>query len=811
MIRNYLTTALRALTRDGSFAAINISGLAVGMAVCLLMLLFVRQHWLKDQFHSDPDQVHRITTVLPNGKHFAAAPPPVGDALAETGTGVDEIAQIWQYGGALLQRGPNRFEELFLFADPAFFEVFDGFQLAQGDKSQALDRPNQAVLSSAMADKLFGNSDPMGQTFTVRSVNLSEAREIKVAGVLEERPRDEPSHLSTDVILSSATVGADHEWVFANDWRTLSRNYAYVRLNETTAPADLQAQLNDLAETHYADDEDRFAFNLQPMSAIALNEADGPTWNSIYGAHTLDLFLAYVLIGLGVVVLFAAAFNYVNLTVARSLRRAKEVGVRKAIGAGRHQVAGQFLVESILLALAATGGAALLLTALVPAFKSLYSMRFLDPGLTFDPFAEPVLIVLLPAFGLIVGTVAGAYPAWTLSRPQPTNVLSGNPSSGSVWKGFWRVRLRKSLVGLQIVFALIVMVSTALLYQQSQTIRNASHGFETDQLFTVALEDVDYGAFRQQAQLVPGVKNVTGMKDIFMGGNHDFRALTRPGHTDTVEVEYFATDSTFSQVTEIKISASVPDLSDVYASGTAVILNEPAVSKLGFPTANAALGQDVKMGKKGPYRIAGIASGVWFDGRDAARIEPFALQFAPDQIRHALVHVANGQETRDVMASLEPTWASLDSAYSYAPTSYAEIKQGAYGPYQDLALLTGSAAFLALFIACLGLAALAAYIAQTRVKEIGIRKALGASEWSIVRRLTAGHAWVLAGAAAVGAPLAWIAGIRVWQPLFSQALAPSLPMVTGSILALGTVVLLVVGLQAWRAAIISPVEALRDE
>lgn len=183
----------------------------------------------------------------------------------------------------------------------------------------------------------------------------------------------------------------------------------------------------------------------------------------------------------------------------------------------------------------------------------------------------------------------------------------------------------------------------------------------------------------------------------------------------------------------------------------------------------------------------------------------------PDRLRYALVHVASGRDTRQVMESLEPVWASLGSAYPYAPRSYADMKHNSYGPYQDLAFLTGSVAFLALIIACLGLAALAAYIARTRLQEIGIRKALGASEWMVVRRLTSGHAWVLAGAAAVGAPLAWIAGAQIWQPLFPQTLTPSVPMVAGSIAVLGAVVLVVVGVQAWRAAIISPVQALRDE
>lgn len=627
MIRNYVTTALRALARDGSFAAINISGLAVGMAVCLLMLLFVRQHWLKDQFHSNPDRVQRVTTVLPDGKHYAAAPAPVGTALQQRSTGVASVARIWQSSGALIERGPNRFEEVYMYADPSFFDVLDGFELAEGSESTALSAPDQAVLSSEMARKLYGTVNATGRTFTLRGAALSDPREITVTGVLEKRPRDEPSHLSTNIILSSATVPAGHRWVFADDWETVSRNYTYVRLREAAQPEDLQTLLNELSETHYAGDETRYQFNRQSLSDIALSPSGGPTWNSIYGSNTLNRFLAYVLVGLGLVVLIAAAFNYVNLTVARSLRRAKEVGVRKALRAGRHHVAGQFLVESILLALGATVAAALLLNALVPAFKSLYSIRFLDPGLTFNPIAEPVLIVLLLAFGLLVGGVAGAYPAWALSRPEPTDVLSDSPSSRSIWKGFWRVRLRKSLVGIQIVFAIIVTVSTALLYQQSQTIRNADHGFETEQLFTVALEDVDYASFKQQAQQVVGVEDVTGMKDIFMGGNHDFRALTRPGQTDSVEVEYFATDSTFTRVADLNLSDRLPDLGQAYASGTAVVLNQASASALGFQQPRAALGQDVRIDSAGPYRVVGIADDVWFDGRDAARIEPFVLRY----------------------------------------------------------------------------------------------------------------------------------------------------------------------------------------
>ena len=813
MLKNYLKTAVRTLWRDRRFAAINVSGLAVGMAVCLLMLLFVRQHWRKDRFHAGADRIHRVTTVLPDGKHFAAAPPPVGPALERRGAGVESVARLWQSAGALLRHGQDRFEERYLYADSSFFNVFDGFELARGSEALALAEPNTAVLTPQMARKLFGEKDPVGQTITLEAAGVDEAREVMVTGVLEKRPSDEPTHLGFEALFSSATVDNDDQWVFGDRWKGLSRNYTYLLLEKGARSSNVESHLANIAERFYPSERERYQFRLQSLSDIALNRAASPSWNTIYGSMSLDAFLAYLLVGLGLVVLLAAGFNYVNLTVARSLRRAKEVGVRKTIGARREQVAGQFLAESVLLALIATVGAALLLKGFVPAFKNLYAMRFLDPGLTFDLTAEPSVAVLLLGFGTAVGLLAGAYPAWVLSRPQAADVLgAGSTSSGSLWKGFWRVRLRKGLVGLQIVFALVLTISTALLYRQAQTFRSADHGFETEQVFSLSLDDVSYPAFKQQSQQVPGVADVTGVENLFMGGNHDFRALTRPArYGDTLKVDYFATDSTYAQAVNLNLVARLPELGELYASGAAVILNEQATDGLGFEGPRSALGQRVKMDTTGTYTVAAVARDVWFEGRDERRIKPFALRYHPEEIEHALVHVAEGTDTRTVMDAVETVWTTLGSVYPYTPRSYAEFKQNTYGPYRDLALIAGSVALVALIIVCIGLAALAAYVAQTRVKEIGVRKALGASEWSVVRQLTTGYAWLVVGAAVLGVPLAWALAAQLWQPLFSRPLDPTAGIFAGSVAALGTLVLAVVGWQAWRAACISPVEALRDE
>jgi ABC-type antimicrobial peptide transport system, permease component len=809
MFSNHLKIAWRQLKYRPGYAAINIGGLAVGMAVCLLMLLFVRQHWRQDRFHDNTDRIHRVTTMLPSGKHFAAAPPPVGPTLKKRYPGIEEVARLRQSSGALLRHDRNRFEELYLYAGPSFFRVFDGFDLAQGSETSALAKPNTAVLTSRMARKLFGDDDPMGQTVVREGLG-----EFTVTGVLDERPAAEPTHLQFEVIFSTATLDGDEEWVFADNWQRLSRNYTYLLLQEDTRPAAIEAHLTDFSDRFYTSESERYQFRLQSLSSIALGTPTSPDWNSIFGSNSLAAFIAYLLVGLGIVVLAAAAFNYVNLMVARSLRRTKEVGVRKAVGAGRAQVVGQFLSESLLVAFAATVGAALLLKGLVPAFKSLYSMRFIDPGLTFDLMAEPSLALLLLGFGATVGLLAGAYPAVVLSRPQATAVLrGGRGGTAPIWKGLWGMNLRKGLVGLQIVFAIVLTISTVLLYQQTRSVRTADHGFQTERVFTVPLEDVEYVPFKQQARRVSGVAGVTGTENIFMGGNHDFRALTRPAQPrDTLkEVDYFPTDSTFAQELDLNLTARLSDLETRYASGTAVILNRKATEALGFARPQAALGQSVSVDSTGPLTVAAVASGVWFEGRNEARIEPFALRYDPEEIEYALARVKPGRDTREVMENLESVWRTLGSAYPYKPRSYADLKQSHYGPMEDLSLIVGTVALIALLIVCLGVAALAAYTAQSRVKEIGIRKAVGADTWGIVRLLAGSYAGLLAGAAVVGVPLAWWLAARLWQPLFSRPLDPNVAIFAGSVVALGALVLAVVGTQAWQAAQKNPATALRDE
>ncbi len=796
MLQNYLKVALRSLRRDAGFSAINLFGLAVGIAVCLLIFLFVRHQWRADRFHENASRIARVTTWAGENR-FAAAPPPVGPALAAEHPGVEEVVRMAQYLSAIVERGPNRFEMEYLQTEPSFFRVFD-FDLAAGDEKTALAEPYTAVLSEEVATKLFGQEDPVGRTFTWQNVGT-----FTVTGILAEPPG--PTHLDYGLVFSYATRAAREDEREA-DWQHLGREYAYLLLSESADPASVEAALNSLGRRHWPEHvAARWRFQLQPLTAIALGSFS--LWNRIQSGG-LTWTILFVLIGLAAVVLLAAGFNYVNLTVARSLGRAKEIGVRKAVGAQRTQLVGQFLCEAVLTTFFAMLLALVLLQGLVPAFERLSIMQFFEMDrLSFAE--EPMWALWLAGFAAAVGLVAGAYPAFVLSRPSPTQILKP-ASTASVWKGVLSVNLRKGLMALQIVFALVLVISTAHLYQQASAMLGADHGFRTEGVFGVGLRGVDYATFRQEAEKVPGVAGVTGISDIFVGGDYDHRDLSRPeAPQDTLRsANYYAVDSAYVRQMGLPVTARLPDAEKRFASGEALWLNETATRALGFGAARDALGASVSINDEGPFAVAGVVAGVHFNSLNK-HLEPLALRYEPDELGRALV-LAEGRPLSAVTDDVEAVWEDLGAAYPFTQRAYADLFQMRYGGYADLAYLAGGMALLAVLIACLGLLGIAAYTTRTRVKEIGVRKALGASAGDIVRLLSGGYLALFAGAAAVAVPLAWWINAQ-WLRAFAYPVPQRAWLFALGVGALLALVLLAVGTQTLRAARANPAESLRSE
>lgn len=816
MLRNYLKVALRSLRRQRGFAFITIGGLAVSLAVCLLVLLFVRQQWQMDRFHPGADRIHRITTVT-EAQHYAISPRPLAAALRDGYA--DAKAAVRLAGGYLLVRSGGENVKLNgLYAEPSFFEVFGGFQLARGDARTALSEPRAAVLTPEAARRFFGEENPIGQTLARPEAGRAP---LTVTGVLAET--DGPSHLSFEALFSYASAGASgadaHEAPDA--WTDIHNWWTYVRLREGAGPAALEAHAAQLfAERVPPEEAKEYALRAESLGDIRF----GPThWNEISGKANVPDWMFYLLGLLAMVIALAAGFNYVNLSVARSLRRAQEIGVRRAVGAQRGQVAAQFLCEAVLVALLATVLASVLLRGLAPLFSRLYLFTLLEmEPVAFRPLQEPGLLLLILGFGAAVGLLAGAYPAFVLSGLKPLRALKAQGQRAPGRGALGSLSLRKALLVAQFAFTLLLAVLGATAFRQAAFVADTDYALRTERLLSVNLHDVPFETFRQRAVRLPGVEGVSATSDLPLGPSDFDHYPLRSTATDApVRAYYYAADSSFTARMDLALRVEQPGWQAPFARGEGVLLNEAAAQKLGFRDPQSALGEAVTLGAPDDpygtfavlgvvedYRFGGVGEMFSFEGPQP--VPPMVLHGASGRLEYALVRATPGQE-RALLAGLERDWTHFDTALPFDAQPYREVMRFMFGPLQDLAWLVGAMAGLAVLIACLGLLGLAAYAAQTRVKEIGIRKVLGASAWDVVRHLSKSFAALVALGVALAAPLAYLLSDGLLQLFPYRPDGSVLGLLAACSVGVLLLALAVVASQTLRAARANPTESLRAE
>ncbi|HMB92942.1 MAG TPA: ABC transporter permease, partial [Rhodothermales bacterium] len=444
MIRNYLKIAVRTLLKHKSFSGINILGLAASMAVCLLIILFIRDQKSYDSFHEQADRVYRVVAdaVDPDSNVIAvsATPAPLAGVLERDMPGVEAAVRLRPLQTLATHEGKTLPVQGF-FADASFFEVFS-FPLAAGHPGQVLAKPNTIVLSRKMAERFFGTQNPIGQILT-----FDQGGDFVVTGVLDPFPGK--SHLKFEALASFSSLQnwEDEREVLA-DWHVFYRYYTYVLLEDQQAAATLAAGLPAIVKQQYpAREQAYYRFDLQALPDINLGEARN---NEI--GFILPGLVAYFLAGLALIIMLTACFNYVGMSVARSLSRAREVGIRKVVGAHRGQIMRQFVSEAVVVALLALVVACGLLFVLVPVFNSLWFVQMSQTQIALNWGGASLYVVLL-VFSVVVGIVAGLYPAVYLSRFAPVHVLQGGAGSQS-----GGLRLRKVLVASQFAFSLVFMV-----------------------------------------------------------------------------------------------------------------------------------------------------------------------------------------------------------------------------------------------------------------------------------------------------------------------------------------------------------------
>jgi putative ABC transport system permease protein len=815
MLRNYFTIAWRTLWRNRSTTAINLIGLAVSLAVCFLVVLFVHQQWRMDRFHPQADRIHRVETT-DGARWTATSPNPLASALRSLAAGVTAATRVGLDRGTFATRGDTSVQLSARYADSSFFDVFSGFRLRSGNRKTALDEPNTAVLTPDFTRRLFGDdADPVGRTFSLRGETT-----YTVTGVLA--PPAGPTHMTGDAFLSYASIADPDPGIGA--WTSVfSEPWTYVRLPPGTEPAAVTTVVTDLFRDRVPPSErEEIGFRVQSLFGVQFG---GLLMNTASLRTAVPTYFFVFFLALAGVVLLAAGFNYVNLTTAQSLRRAKEIGVRKTAGARRGQLVGQFLGEAVLTSLLAGAGALALLTVLVPLFNDLYIWTLLNiPSLSLDALWSPGLLALLFGITVLFGLAAGSYPAVVLASSEPSAVLGGRSETSSP---FGSLSVRTVLIGAQFAFALLLVVAATTLARQSARMAGPSHNLQTERLVSVPLQDVEYDRFREAAARLPDVESVSVLNEHMLGGGSFDTAPLRATQTDASLTTYqYHTDTTFVQAIVPGLEAATEDWTVAYTNGDGALLNETAARTLGFETPTDALGQTIYYGADGdntakrPIRVVGVVDNFQFTGTEIyapagptsedGSIPPLLLRCDATYQDLAVVQSRSGNlaALRD---RLESMWdAEIQTIYPFEARFYSDILQERSGPLRSLSSIAWAIALLAVLITVLGLLSIAAHHVQTRTKEIGVRKALGATTRSVVYHLSRDFLR-LVGLAALGTlPLAWYLNAQ-WLRFLPDPVPMGSVALLGAMGGLLLLALLTVGSQTIRAARLDPATTLRDE
>ena len=789
MLKNYLIIALRNLRRHRAFSFINIAGLAVGMACALLILLYVQDELSYDQYHVNKDRMYRLVTGSGSDTYEAIAKVSGawGAALLEDLPDVEQVVRFRFMGPALVSRGDTRFYEIGAFyVDPSVFEVFS-FSLVAGDPQTALSQPNSIVLTRSIAKRYFGEEDPLGQTLTFDS-----QRAWTVTGVMEDVPAT--SHFTFPFLVSNLSEpdSLRYDWV-------RNQHYTYLLLDENASPEAVEAKIPAVL-TKYIGDEAAAGFTpfLQPITRIHLH-------SNLFREMAANGNVAYVYIFslVAFFIVLIACINFMNLTTARSVRRAKEVGVRKASGARRGVLIQQFLGESLLLSGLAMIVALVLVSLLLPAFNELTGK-----ALSFGLLQNASLLLGLLGITLFVGVVAGSYPAFVLSSFRPAAVLKGER------QGAGRAGLRKGLVVFQFAISAFLIIAAGVVQNQLTFIQSKDLGFNREQIVTIPIREnpmqEQYETFKEALLQQPGVVSVSASGNLPGGGDWGI-PLQPEGLTqeETPDMRILVVDQDFLDTYEMQIVAG-RDFSGIQATPThsAFLLNEEAARQLRWTD---PLGKQIGSAPIGlePSPVVGVVKDFHFRSLHEA-IMPLVF-FIPQPNWFTVFSVRIRPDNIDeTLAAMEATWTRFEPNHPFTYTFLDEQFAALYQSERQVATLLSYATGLAVLIACLGLFGLAAFTAEQRTKEIGVRKVLGASVPSLVVLLSKDFLKLVALALVLAAPIAYFAMHR-WLDDFAYRVEISWWIFLTAGLAALLIALLTVSYQAIKAALADPVKSLRYE
>lgn len=802
MILHYLKTGLRITRKHLSFSLINILGLAASLAVCLLILLFIVDQKSYDRFHENHGQLYRVISNFdsPSNSYaegYATTPADLAKTLENNVPGVSQAVHIrdtfqgeFRYGEESLSIGG-------LFASPEFFEMF-GFTLLRGNPETALEEPGSIVLTPESARRLFGEeTDPLGKSITA----LGD-RDYTVTGIIDS---GEKTHMDFESLVSYRTLaGRADRQERINTWtRSIYNSYTYLRIDKSAADR-LRGQFPEIIANHYTHADEGVAledFQLQPITAINL----GPALSNEIGMIMPD-FILWFLVGFGTVIILIACFNYVSLTVARGLNRSREVGVRKVLGAFRSSILKQFLTESVLIALLALLFAVVILNWLLPQFNSLFLVNFTESQIGFNLFSDYWIYALFFLFSVLIGLLAGFYPAWRFTSFQPASVLQGVRTTG----GGSQKTLKKVITVSQFTLSIVFIITTIILFQQFRYMTETDYGFDYENVVNVALQDVPFERFEEAMGTHPQVRQIAASNVVPALGSRHGIWVESDSIPEQIRGAHFTVTPEYLDAMGLRlVSGRNFDRDRGSDSLKTALLSRSAVNALGLESPPAALGSVITVDTTDVEVIGVIENFVTVDPLGGS--EPAILRYVPQRFQYAVVKTsATGGEA--FLSDLESRWTNLGSIYTPKYQIYSEQinENPIIVVFRDFIKVFGLVALFSILISCLGLLGMAMYSAENRVREIGVRKVFGATRRQIILLLSREYLVMIAIAVLIGAPLAWLIN-NFWLSAVSNSISLGPMIFAVGILGTTLLALLTISSQAMRAARVKVVDNLRSE
>ena len=796
MFRNYFKIAIRYLQKNKLYALVNIAGLAIGIASCLLIGIYIFDEWSFDKFHKNADRIARVTMDFSSGdaqNKAAVTGTKVGPQLQRTFPQVAAYVRTLKYSRVVAYQQQMFEEKNFFYADSAFFQVFS-FPLISGDPKTALDAPDKVVLTKTSAAKYFGADNPLGKTLKVGT------KEMLVTGIAADAPHN--SQIQFDFIGSFTSLNAAKQ----EDW--WSANYVtYLLLHDKNMLPDLQKQVSaymkSVSEKELSMTGSSYlTYHLEPLTWVHLHSSlDGfePNNNIIY---------IYILAAIAFLILLIACVNYTNLSIAQSAGRSAEIGIRKVLGAVKTQVFNQFLAESVVVTFLALLFAFGLSSLLLPYFNQLSGKQ-----LPYDILLSSRSIGTALILALVVAVCAGAYPAVVLSRGHVITILK----KGFTFTGSGT--LRKSLIVVQFVISIFLIIATIVILQQLSYIHTKDLGYNKEQVVVLPVDaemQKNYEAIKQKLQASPGVVMVGGAYEppTHIGWT-DGISETSTGAERNVTVSAIPCDENFVKTLGLKIIAgSDYSMSDVKSFDTSndgaslhytYMLNESAVKALGW-TPQQAIGKTISKG------TSGIIKAVVKDFHFRSFHEPITplILFMDRRMVNNLFVKINSANTKATLSQLEKVWKERVPHRPFEYHFLDEDFESLYRAEQRTAGVFATFSTIAILLACLGLFALTAYAMMQRTKEIGIRKILGASVSNILTLVSKDFIKLIVVALCIAVPIAWIA-VAKWLDNFVYKTTLHWWVFGLAGIAIVIIAFITITLQAIKTALTNPVKNLRTE